>query len=164
MTQMAKTRTAARVESVGAEKLSGESLSRRVRRDHAMIRALLDETERAGAAALMRRAGGIDRFRGAVWDLFIAFDDHVAMEESNVLPLLRTLDEQGGRRAMDMLAEHDEQRRVMLELVEDTECDAKEVDALVAQADALVLAFRDDMLVEERWLAAVVFDGGSLVS
>ena len=130
----------------------------RFKRDHATIRALLEAVERCCAAAKERRAGGLDSFRRAVWDLYIAFEDHLAMEEADVAPILRSAGSTGEARALAMILEHNEQRRVMLELVEDTECDAKEVDALVSEAVALVLAFRTDMILEERSLASLLAD------
>jgi hemerythrin-like domain-containing protein len=125
-----------------------------VAREHAMIRTLLDELERGGDAAVNRRRGGLEAFRRAVWDLFVAFDDHLSMEERDVLPILRASGARGEARALSMISEHNEQRRVVLELVEDTECDLKEIEALVSQAHALVAAFRTDMELEETALAA----------
>jgi hypothetical protein len=95
-----------------------------------------------------------------VWALFLAFDDHLAMEERDVLPLLRAADAWGELRANSMLAEHAEQRRAMLELVEDTESDREDTDAIVRRAVALVASFRADMELEEKKLAPAVFDGG----
>ncbi len=126
----------------------------RVSHDHAMIRVLLDLVERACTAAQQRHAGGLESFRTAVWDLYIAFDEHLAMEEADVAPILRGAGPLGEVRAVEMILEHNEQRRVMLELVEDTECDAKDVDALVAEALALLHAFRIDMTLEDRSIGA----------
>lgn len=137
------------------------AVAARVQRDHATIRALLDTVERACTAAKERRAGGLDSFRRAVWDLYIAFDDHLAMEEADVAPILRSTGPTGEARAVAMILEHNEQRRVMLELVEDTECDAKEVDALVREGVALVQAFMTDMTLEDRSLATLLADGPS---
>lgn len=134
-------------------------LAGRVQRDHATIRALLDGVERACTAARERRAGGLDSFRRAVWDLYLAFDDHLAMEEAEVAPILRGAGKAGEVRATEMVLEHNEQRRVMLELVEDTECDAKDVGALVTEAIALVQGFVTDMALEDRALASLVADG-----
>ncbi len=136
----------------------------RVTREHAMIRTLFDAVERCGVAAVTHQRGGLDSFRRAVWDLFIAFDDHLAMEEREVLPILRAHDASGEARARSIIAEHHEQRRVILELVEDTECDMKEVDVLVAQATALLQAFRTDMELEEHQLAAALPGTGGVVS
>lgn len=131
----------------------------RVSRDHATIRALLDGLERACAAAKARRAGGLDSFRRAVWDLYLAFEEHLQMEEADVAPILRRAGAAGEGRAVAMILEHNEQRRVMLALVEDTECDARHVDALVVDALGLVLAFGTDMVLEDRALAPLLADG-----
>jgi hemerythrin-like domain-containing protein len=146
--------------AVVPEKIDAERIVERVRREHATVRALLDDLERACAAAVLRREGALDRFRKAVWALYVTFDEHLAMEETYVAPLLRAADAWGEVRAAKMFVEHNEQRRLILELVDDTECDAKDVDALTAQAGALVDAFRTDMLVEERSFAVLLQDGG----
>jgi hemerythrin-like domain-containing protein len=132
------------------------SIAARVKREHGMLRALLDEVERASLFAERRHPGGLPRFRQAVWDLYLAFEEHLAMEEKYVAPILRVVDAWGELRAVNMILEHNEQRRLMLELVEDTEVDAKDVDALVAEAMAFVNAFRQDMAVEEHSLASLL--------
>lgn len=122
-------------------------LIERVHRDHALLRTLFD------ALALTR---DVRELRAALWDLYLTFNGHLDMEEMRIAPLLRA--GPAPERANAMILEHNEQRRVMLELVEDTECDAKEVDALVSEAVALVLAFRTDMILEERSLASLLAD------
>jgi len=141
--------------------LAAKAVAARVRRDHATIRALLDAVERACVAAKERRAGGLDSFRRAVWDLYIAFEEHLDMEEADVAPILRSAGATGEARAVAMVLEHNEQRRVILELVEDTECDAKDVDVLVAEAVTLVQAFGTDMDLEDRSLALLLADGST---
>lgn len=132
-----------------------ERVAAHVKRDHATIRALLDMVERACLAAKDRQSG-LESFRRAVWDLYLSFQEHLAMEEADLVPLLRKDGAAGEVRATEMLLEHDEQHRLILELVEDTECDVKDNDALVAQALALVHAFRTDMTIEERSVALLV--------
>jgi hypothetical protein len=116
------------------------------------MRTLLDGVERACAPAVIQRSGGTDALRVAVWDLSLAFVEHLAMEEADVAPVWRREGPAGEARARAMILEHNEQRRVMLELVEDLECDAKPANALVQQALALVRAFTVDMALEDRAL------------
>ncbi len=141
--------------------LAPEGMAARVRRDHATIRALLDALQRACEVAKERREAGLDAFRRAVWDLYITFEEHLDMEESDVAPFLRSSGRAGVARAVAMVLEHNEQRRVLLELVEDAECDVKDVDALVAEATSLVDAFGADMALEDRSLALLLADGSS---
>ena len=146
--------------AVARETLHPRSIAERVRRDHETIRALLDEVERACTAAKeLRDSDGLDRFRAAVWDLYTVFDEHRAMEEAHVAPLLRATGAGGEARAVDMILEHNEQRRIILELVEDTEREAKTSHALLAEAAALLVAFRADMTLEELSLAGVLDEG-----
>lgn len=133
-------------------------LAARMRRDHATIRTLLDDVERACARPDEGRVVAPERVRRAVWDLYLVFEDHLAMEEAHVAPLLRALDAHGEQRAVQMILEHNEQRRVILELVEDAERDARQVSEVVVDALALVAAFRTDMEMEERSLAVVLVD------
>jgi len=131
----------------------------RVRREHGMLRTLLDDVERA--CTLASKASGASnttRLRQAVWDLYLLFDEHLAMEEAHVAPILRAFDARGEQRAVDMILDHNEQRRVILELVEDAERDEKAVTELVTEAISLVRAFRADIEVEESALG-VVFVG-----
>ena len=127
----------------------------RVRREHGMLRALLDDVERACAFGSTSRAGDATRLRQAVWDLYLLFDEHLAMEEAHVAPILRAFDPRGEQRAVDMILEHNEQRRVILELVENAERDEKALPELVEEATSLVGAFRTDMEIEESALAVV---------
>ena len=133
-----------------------ERLLSRVRREHAMIRTLLDDVDRACTLALATGAGErATRLRKTVWDLYLVFDEHLAMEEAHIAPLLRAGGAVGEKRAVDMVLEHNEQRRVMLELVEDAERDQKALGELVRAAQALVAAFRIDMETEESTLSVV---------
>jgi len=153
---------AARTSTAPAAATRGERdrLHARVRRDHATIRTLLDDIDRACAIVNEGRAGGDERVRTAVWDLYQVFNDHLAMEEAHVAPILRAFDARGEERAVAMILEHNEQRRVILELVEDAEGEAKHLDALVADALALVAAFRLDMEIEDQAIALVLVDAG----
>lgn len=132
-------------------------IAARVRREHATIRTLLDDVERACALSQGPASGGdrgnASRLRRVVWELYLVFDEHLAMEEAHVAPILR---ERGGEpRAVAMILEHNEQRRLILELVEDAERDEKPAADVVAEALSLVGAFRTDMDLEESALATV---------
>lgn len=126
-------------------------MAERVKRDHATMRALLDDVERACRSCEEERPDCLTRFREAVWRLYVAFDEHLATEEGYFAPILRTVDAWGELRVVNMIIEHNEQRRIILELVERAESDpgASAREALVAQARALVQAFRADMDSEE---------------
>lgn len=134
------------------EALRPREVAARVRREHAIIRALLDDVQRACDAATERRSGAVDQLYRAVWGLHVTFEEHLAMEETLVAPIIRARETFGDARADDMLCEHDQQRRVLLELVDETERDTKDVDALIAQTRGLVEAFRKDMIAEDGWL------------
>ena len=127
---------------------SNDGLAARVRRDHATIRALLDDVERACAVVLEGTADAQAGLRRAVWELYLVFGEHLAMEEAQVAPLLRAFDAHGEQRAVAMILEHNEQRRVILELVEDAERESRPGSAIVADAQSLVGAFRVDMEIE----------------
>jgi hemerythrin-like domain-containing protein len=125
----------------------------RVRREHQLIGRLLDDLERAASSAKARRPGGLAQLHKAVWDLYLAFQDHILFEESDLAPLLRAA---GDDHARKMILEHNEERRVLLTLVEDSESDAQEAEALATQADELVARFRSDMLHEDAMLSSLV--------
>lgn len=127
-------------------------MAERIKRDHATMRALLDDVERACRALEERRPESLVRFREAVWTLYVAFDEHLATEEGYFAPILRTVDAWGELRVVNMIVEHNDQRRVILELVERAESDVEDIAALLAQARGLVASFRLDMESEERSL------------
>lgn len=124
----------------------------RIRREHATIRALLDDVARACLATRARRAGGLEALNRAVWELYVSFEEHLAVEEALVVPILRARETFGDVQADEMLAEHAEQRRGLLALVDGTEHDTQSIDALAAQATELVARLRTDMVAEDAWL------------
>lgn len=129
-----------------------QRMAERVKRDHATMRALVDDVERACRSLEERRPESLERFRHAVWTLSVAFDDHIATEEASFLPLLRAVDQWGERRVVSLMTEHIEQRRVILELAQSADLVPNDPDALVVQARALVASFRIDMDSEDRSL------------
>jgi hemerythrin-like domain-containing protein len=133
-------------------------MTERLKRDHAMMRALLDDVERGCRALEERRPECMVRFRHAVWMLYVGFDEHLTTEEGYFAPLLRTVDAWGELRVVTMIIEHNDQRRIILELVEraEVEVEAEDVAALVVQARALVTSFRHDMESEEQSLDELV--------
>jgi len=139
-------------------KADPQRVAARVRHEHVAIRALLDAVEGACSLASDGSSGSATRLRQTVWDLYLVFDEHLAMEEAHVAPFLRAFDARGEERAVAMVLEHNEQRRLILELVEDAEREAKPLADLVAAARSLVGAFRTDMETEESSLS-VVFVG-----
>jgi hypothetical protein len=141
-----------------ATALDSRDITGRIKREHAILRTLLDDVDRACAGALEHRSGGLDEVLRAVWELYVSFEEHLAMEEALVAPALRARETFGALRAEAMMAEHDDQRRGLLELVDATECDTKDIDALVAQASSLVSRFRSDMALEEASFGELVSD------
>lgn len=128
----------------------------RVRREHATLRALLDDVERAGVALRARRPGSMEELLRSIWELHLSFEEHLAMEEELVAPILRATLPFGEMRADALLVEHNEQRWRLLELVDETERDSRSIDALVDLANELVTIFRADMLAEENNFASVL--------
>ena len=132
--------------------LDWRRMAERVRRDHATMRALLDDVERACRALDELRLESLVRFREAAWMLYVAFDEHLATEEGYFAPILRGADAWGELRVRNMETEHNDQRRLILELVERAEVDGADLTGLVAQARGLIEAFRRDMESEESSL------------
>jgi hypothetical protein len=132
--------------------LDPRDVAARVSRDHRVICTLLDEIGRASTAALERRRPGLDALAAAVWKLYVFFEEHLSMEESEIAPLIRAHAQFGELRADAMLVDHELQRRALLELVDETECDTQDIERLVARAAALAASFRSDILAEEAAL------------
>lgn len=135
-----------------APELQPQQVAVRIRREHATIRALLDDVARACLAARARRARGLETLHRAVWELYVTFEEHLGVEETLVLPILRARETFGDVQADEMLAEHAEQRRRLLALVDGSEHDTQSIDALAAQAAELVTTLRADMVAEDAWL------------
>lgn len=114
----------------------------RVRREHAFLRTLFDALARARDARDLRTA---------LWDIYLTFNAHLDMEEETLAPLFRA--GPAPERATAMILEHNEQRRLLRELVEDVECDAYPLPHLRARAERLVACLREDMAKEEATLA-----------
>jgi hypothetical protein len=124
----------------------------RVLEEHGAVRMLLDDLERASLVAREGRPGGLAQLHEAVWRLYVAFQDHLLFEETSLAPLLRRVGEDLARK---MILEHNEERSVLLGLVEDSESDTLETAALAGQAEELVARFRSDMIHEEGVLAGL---------
>lgn len=120
-----------------------------VSKEHLALQRLLEQVERAASAARERRPGGIDRLHMTVWDLYLAVDDHLFVEEKYLAPIL---DEDGAAR---MIREHNDQRTALLALVEDSEADLRTAEELAAEAVELVVRLRSDMVLEEQTLATL---------
>jgi hypothetical protein len=120
--------------------------------EHAAIGRLLDNLGRA--ASEVRMGEDVEPLRKAIWNLYIAFLDHLLYEERTLAPFLSAF--AGEDSARKMILEHNEERGVLLKLVEDSESDALEAEALATQVDDLVARFRTDMLYEEGGLSALV--------
>lgn len=122
----------------------------RIEREHATIRALLEQVERALGATETDADVGLQRLRSAVWDLRLAFVAHLDFEEAELAPLWQRSGE--AMAAIAMVLDHNEQRRILCELVEDLESEVLELDALWARTTVLVLALRRDVAAEDRVL------------
>jgi hypothetical protein len=125
----------------------------RVLEEHVAIRILLDDLERASSLTKQGWRDGVAQLHEAVWRLYVAFQDHLLFEERNLAPLLRRAGEDLARK---MILEHNEERSVLLALVEDSESDVLEPIALASQAEQLAARFRSDMIHEEGTLARLV--------
>jgi hypothetical protein len=120
----------------------------RVRAGHALLRAMLDDLERdldridvASVEAPTRK-----KLADGIWKLFLSLDDHLGMEERDLVPHLL---EAGGPKAVEHLQmEHHEQRTVLLAMVH--ECDATTLtQRIVDDARWLIGALRKDMDLED---------------
>jgi hypothetical protein len=127
-------------------------MAERVKRDHATMRAMLDDIERACRAVEERRPGCLDRFRQATTNLSGAFEEHLAVEAEFLLPILRTADAWGEPRATTMQTEQESRLRSILALGAEADQSPEDTAALVSQARALVEAFERTMDSEERSL------------
>jgi hypothetical protein len=88
-----------------------------------------------------------------VWDLHLAFQDHLLFEDRNLAPFLQSVADDLARK---MILEHNDERCVLLTLVEDSESNALGTAALAAQADDLVARLRSDMIHEDGVLSRLV--------
>jgi hypothetical protein len=121
----------------------------RVRAEHATLRALLARVAEAAAEGRSE-----SELRDAIWDLDVAFADHLAMEEADLVPLVRALDPLGPARVAAMLEEHREQRAALTALVRRSET-GKTSRGLAEGALYLVDAVLRDMELEEAQLGRV---------
>jgi hemerythrin-like domain-containing protein len=138
-------------------------LGERLRLEHAILRTALEGLARA----LPRPTARPDprstlMLRSAAWELYLTLVSHLEFEETFVAPVVRDHDAWGEERVTRMICEHNEQRRMVRELVEDNESDMKSIGELVTAARAVIAALEVDMRSEERLLARVL-DGSSVV-
>ena len=132
------------------------AVAARVLEEHQEIRRILDDVERAAEATKSRQPAAIERLHRAIWELYVAFDEHLMFEERDLGPLLEALLPSGKATATRMVLEHNDQRDALLRLVEDSETDARDATQLAEEALALVFRFRIDIVLEERSLTALV--------
>jgi hemerythrin-like domain-containing protein len=128
----------------------------RVLEEHQQIRRLLDDVERAAGMTKAQQPAALDRLHHAIWELYVALDEHLAFEERDLGPLLEALLPAGHVTVREMVLEHNEQRDALLRLVEDSETDARNAGELAEEALATVIRFRIDIVVEERALSVLV--------
>ncbi len=126
----------------------------RILGEHGTIRRALDRVAAGASSVLAEPSDQKTRdLEDAIWDLYIALDDHLVMEESELLPLLGRLDGPSSPRSRRLLEEHHLQRGLLLSVVDRTETGALDPERLAAVARRLVESFRADMEYEERDLA-----------
>jgi hypothetical protein len=140
------------------------SVIARVLDEHQAIRRLLDDVERAADATRFRVQDALAGLHRAIWDLYVAFDEHLLDEERDLGPLVSALLPSGVEMARKMVLEHNEQRDLLLGLVEDSETDVRDAEALAAEALTTVIRLRTDMIVEERSLSFLVPNTSDVVA
>jgi hemerythrin-like domain-containing protein len=111
----------------------------RVRADHARIRVVLDDLERElGRNDLLSK-----ELTDAIWKLFLVLDDHLGMEERDLLPHLVAA---CGPTAIEHLQrEHHEQRTVLLAMVNECDGGTTSNENIVDDAHWLIGSVRRDM-------------------
>jgi hypothetical protein len=129
-----------------------QRMAARIKRDHATVRAMLDDIERACRAVEEGRPGCLERFRQAASNLSGAFEEHLAVEAELVVPILRTADAWGEQRATSLQREQESRRRSILALAAGADQSPPDTAALVSEARSLVDAFERTMDSEERSL------------
>lgn len=119
----------------------------RILADHSRLRA-----ELADMRDLAHRAGkdsqAADALRRSLREFVDGFFAHLALEESELPPVVAGADAWGPERLEHMRVEHAEQRDMLQALVERTRDELP--SALVAEAEALVRTILRDMAAEER--------------
>jgi hypothetical protein len=132
----------------------------RIFSDHRKIRTLLDEVGTTAAGVLVAEHPGDERqLGGPIWRLFLLLDDHLAFEETELVPLLLGSGVWGKLRAQQLREEHHAQRTVLLAMT--NECDGKNKSTSEVLDDAmwLVQSLRADMAHEEAELDSIRDEG-----
>jgi hypothetical protein len=119
----------------------------RVRQEHAVLRVLMDRV----LAASCQPPAFPHPLGGAIWDLYITFDSHLAMEEADLVPLI-VASAGGIMHAERWLEEHRQQRTMLLALVSESEEETKPLDQLADDARWLSAVLTKDMEAEEQEL------------
>jgi hypothetical protein len=119
--------------------------------EHTALRTMLDEIDDVlGDAAVAGLAPG--RLHRLTERLKIALEHHLDLEDSHLVPVLRTLDVWGPDRAARVATEHERQRSEIEAL--HSQYTGPGVTASLAQLDAFVRDLRRDMDIEERTVLA----------
>jgi hypothetical protein len=140
-----------------ALKASLEDVKSRIFSDHRQIRGLLDEV--ATAAGTLGEADVAEgRLTGPIWRLFLVLDDHLAYEETELVPLLLESGAWGKIRAQQLRDEHHAQRTVLIAMTGESGGETKDLGEVVDDARWLVQSLRADMAHEEAELNAIVVD------
>jgi hypothetical protein len=123
----------------------------RVLGEHRTLRAKLGHIDALSTASPSPPSAATTRELGdALWDFSVLFEDHLAMEEADLAPLLRGIDAWGPVRAERLFDEHKQQREMLLALVDESVGETKTPTELAADARWLVAILRVDMTEEEH--------------
>ncbi len=134
----------------------------RILTDHARIRALLGDLQRLASRlgeAPSAPEGAETQLTEAVWKLFLVFDDHLALEERELVPIILDSGEWATIRADRLREEHSAQRTVLHAMVGECDRKTKDLRELVEDVRWLVTSLLKDMEVEEGELERIRDDG-----
>jgi hypothetical protein len=120
-----------------------QQVKARARLDHMRLRDLLDTLEGSLQGPNGSNESPTCSLTDAVWRLFLALDDHLHMEERDLVPYLR---ETRGTAAVERLQqEHHGQRTALLAMVDECDKRTKSNADLADDARWLIESLRKDM-------------------
>jgi hypothetical protein len=115
----------------------------RVRADHARIRVVLNDLEQElGRNELLPR-----ELADAIWNLFLVLDDHLGMEERDLLPHL--VEACGPAAIGHLQQEHHEQRTILMAMINECDGGTTSKENIVDDGHWLIASLRKDMDREE---------------
>jgi len=120
----------------------------RVLEDHADLRVLLDAVEDLAVRAESGREAAVARLRERGEALAYRLRDHLALEDEQLLPLLRR--ERGAEAVEQLNAEHRDQRMVIEFILERLDDSLRPTRLLVREIETFAELLRADMAGEEE--------------